>query len=42
MKTIRGMAAIAAAAVWLPAHAQLLEEKALSTPLGLDLGADRL
>jgi uncharacterized protein GlcG (DUF336 family) len=37
MKTIRNMTALAVAAVWLPAHAQLLEEKALSTPLALTL-----
>ena len=37
MRTMRGLAAIALAAAWLPAHAQLLQEKALSTPLALTL-----
>jgi len=37
MKTVWGMAAIAAAAMVLPAHAQLLQEKALSTPLAVTL-----
>lgn len=37
MRSIRGLAALALAAAWLPAHAQLLQEKALSTPLALTL-----
>ena len=37
MKTIRNLAALAVAAAVLPAHAQLLQEKALSAPLALTL-----
>jgi len=37
MRTIWGFAAIATAAATLPAHAQLLQEKALSTPQALTI-----